>query len=324
MAFIAKLVSAISHLFTTTDAAVVEQSRQRYARNILWREWRHSDDGEYAQRLAGLLTDVLPDYWDKDEQDRPLAMEVEEALRLSCQYWAQAEELWADPLRRLDIKQQQPDSPETLITNLQSYDWVDRFVARYTLAALGGEAVRSLIALANNEQSPLCRTATWLLHSIEVDTTTRLRPHLNRLLCPRCLVRFYRYEFYVNSKTQPFVYYGCRACGQSREFLEWTGQIVTVLDTAMTAVYIEQEGVIRGNWLAHRSLFDSDWVEIIQASDEDAERFAVQVGNDTDPFRQPRYRQIPCLVRPEARLSENSLRVLDKIFGQVEVRSGES
>jgi hypothetical protein len=59
-------------------------------------------------------------------------------------------------------------------------------------------------------------------------------------------------------------------------------------------------------------------VEIIQASDEDIERFAVQVGNDTDPLRQPRYRQLHCRIGLTCHLSENSLRVLQSVFGVVE------
>ncbi|MEJ2556606.1 MAG: hypothetical protein P8186_10325, partial [Anaerolineae bacterium] len=58
-------------------------------------------------------------------------------------------------------------------------------------------------------------------------------------------------------------------------------------------------------------------VEIILATDEDVERFAIQVGNDTDPYRKPRYRQMPCIVKPGCELSENTWRVLDSLFGQV-------
>jgi hypothetical protein len=64
-------------------------------------------------------------------------------------------------------------------------------------------------------------------------------------------------------------------------------------------------------------LFDCDWVEINQATDEDIERFAVQLGNDTDPLRRPRYREMRCLVGPECHLSENTLRILKNMFGQV-------
>jgi hypothetical protein len=67
-----------------------------------------------------------------------------------------------------------------------------------------------------------------------------------------------------------------------------------------------------------QQLFDFDRVEIIQATDEEVERFAMQVGNDTDPVRQPRYAQMHCLIAPDCRLSENSLRILRNFFGEVE------
>jgi hypothetical protein len=64
-------------------------------------------------------------------------------------------------------------------------------------------------------------------------------------------------------------------------------------------------------------MFDFDRVEIIRASDEEVERFAMRVGNDTDPVRQGHYPQAQCVVRPGCRLSENTRRVLKKTFGQV-------
>lgn len=74
------------------------------------------------------------------------------------------------------------------------------------------------------------------------------------------------------------------------------------------------------NWLARRALFDFDWVEIVQATDEDVERFAMQVGNDTDPFRRPRYPNMHCVIGPDCNLSENTLRILHRTFGEVKRR----
>jgi hypothetical protein len=82
----------------------------------------------------------------------------------------------------------------------------------------------------------------------------------------------------------------------------------------------KQNGVLRVNWLTHRKLFDFDEVEIAQATDEDVERFAVQVGNDTDPKRKPRYQKMRCVVSSECHLSENTLRILERMFGVVAVR----
>jgi hypothetical protein len=74
------------------------------------------------------------------------------------------------------------------------------------------------------------------------------------------------------------------------------------------------------NWLTHRKLFDFDEVEIAQTTDEDVERFAVQVGNDTDPKRKPRYQKMRCVVSSECQLSENTMRILERMFGTVAVR----
>jgi hypothetical protein len=319
MSFWSKLTATVSHWFITTDPVVVTKEQLRQAREVLWREWRYSDNGKiYAQnlRFVILLTDIWPDYWDQLEQSRPLAMEVEAALWQICQVLSQAQEVWADPLGRLAARRQQPVLVEQLLTELQTSNWIDNFVARHTLVYLGGQAVGPLVNLAVNEQSALRHTALWLLRSIEADTTARLGSHFARLVCPHCLVRYYPHEIWMTDKTHPLAYYGCRACGQSREFLEWPGQIVTVLDRTMTESYVEQKDVIRGNWLKLRALFDCNRVEIIQATDEDVERFAVQVGNDTDELRQPRYAKMSCMVA--CQLSENTQRILQHTFGRVE------
>jgi hypothetical protein len=78
---------------------------------------------------------------------------------------------------------------------------------------------------------------------------------------------------------------------------------------------------LRVNWLLRRSLFDFDRVEIIQASDEDVERFVVQVGNDTDPLRKPRYQEMTCRLGVDCHLSENTLRILEHTFREVTVHA---
>jgi hypothetical protein len=315
MSRVSKLVSTVGRLFVTAEPAVIEQKRRRQIQNILWQEWHHCQDETYREHLAQILTKhtvtgtVQP-------QERPLAIEVETALRQATQRWPQAQAVWIDALRSLDKQRQQPASPAELVANLQSTDWEERFVARHSLATLGGEAAIPLAVAASDQRSPVRQVALWLLRSIEAETRDRLSAHYSRLLCPRCLVRFYANAVFVPDLPE-FVYYGCRTCGQSREFLEWLGDVVTVLDEGMAATYVEQDGVLRGNWLRYRSLFDCDWVEINQATDEDVERFAVQLGNDTDPLRRSRYREMRCLVGPECHLSENTLRILKNMFGQV-------
>lgn len=97
-------------------------------------------------------------------------------------------------------------------------------------------------------------------------------------------------------------------------------KVVAVLDGSW-AEETRDEGidVHRVNWLQHQSIFDFDWVEIMQATDEDVEHFAMQVGNDTDDWRGSRYRQMPCLVSPDCNLSENTIRILQELFGEVRI-----
>ena len=90
-----------------------------------------------------------------------------------------------------------------------------------------------------------------------------------------------------------------------------------MLDSDLALEKFQQNGILRVNWLEHRHLFDFDEVQIVQATDEDVERFAVQVGNDTDPTRKPRYPKMRCVILPECKLSENTMRILERMFGEV-------
>ncbi len=284
--------------------------------NIIWREKHHCADPEYTLQLSGLIAteEVSRGLW---LQSRPSATEVEVALRQAGRAVSEGFSLWVVLLQTLSEMQEAPDPVQELIANLHDDDWQVRFLARHALVAVGGQAIPPLVNLANNRQELLWFTATWLLKSIEFETTARLYPYASRLLCPHCLV--YCHANWANrSGRMPFVHYGCRACGQSREFLEWTGKIVAVLDADMSEPYSQQKDVLRGNWLVYRSLIDCAEVEIINATDEDIERFTVQVGNDTDPLRMPNYEQMRCLIGCNCHPSKNAMRILQHQFGQVE------
>jgi hypothetical protein len=185
------------------------------------------------------------------------------------------------------------------------------------VASLGGVAVPALHEIASNGY-PLQMVAITLLEDIAEYTRSQLSYRLPNLLCPTCLTKFGPHEIHLNW-WRTITYYGCRTCGQSREFIEDNGQAVMILNQAMTTTQLRQDGIFLVNWLAQRELFDFDEVQIIQASDEEVERFAVQVGNDTDPLREARYQQMRCIVSPRCRLSENTMRILERMFGQVEV-----
>jgi hypothetical protein len=94
--------------------------------------------------------------------------------------------------------------------------------------------------------------------------------------------------------------------------------VTAVLDSSWSQPHELQAGLLRLNWLVHRQLFDFDRVEIVRATDEEVERFAVQVGNDTDGFRKSRYATLRCTLAPTCVLSENTRRVLARTFGEVQ------
>ena len=182
-----------------------------------------------------------------------------------------------------------------------------------SLVVLGGDVVPALRKISKQTDPILSSIAHQLLEDIGRETTDRLAPRASNILCPQCLTHFISYQIYPSS-WHPSVYYGCRNCGQSREFVEGV-RVIAVLDRRMTTEQVEQNGVLCVNWLMRRRLFDFDEVNIIDATDEDIERFAVQAGNDGDIVRKPRYKEMLCTVTPG--VSDNSVWVLGKIFGHL-------
>ena len=296
----------------------VESDLQNW-QNILWREWRHCDDQDYARFLYKTIYRGPFTWFHRlagRGQARPYAAEVETALRRACQAPRGAGYMWKKYLSRLEEAKAKSTPLEKLIANLQDDHWFERLMARHVLLHRGGEVVRSLWVLAQDSTSPIQQTALWLLESISADTTARLAPKADHLLCPQCLVYCYAHRIDLLGQAD-LTYYGCRVCGQSRSFQTRFEAVVVVLDAGMLDRQIEQAHQLRVNWFQHRVLFDFDRVEIVQATDEAVERFAIQVGNDTDPLRKPHYQQMPCRIGAACRLSENTLRILESMFGQV-------
>lgn len=135
-----------------------------------------------------------------------------------------------------------------------------------------------------------------------------------RMLCRPCLLRPTPREF--RRLLLPTVkVLACRGCGNVLHFKRDIAEVVAVLDTDATKAVTVRKGSARVNALKQTAPFDYDHVEILAASDFDVERFCMSAGNDTDRHRAARRRTIPVTV--ECKLSENTLRVLDHIFGHV-------
>jgi hypothetical protein len=196
------------------------------------------------------------------------------------------------------------------------FDLLSQLAQTYPqILAWGGVAVPRLTELSQHKPGYLKAIAIQLIEGIQIETTQRLSEQSSQWWCPNCLVRRAG-QIKIQDIWPPRYYYGCQLCGQSQTFFR--GRVIAVLDQRMKLDQVGQKGVRRVNWLHYRTIFDFEEVEIVQATDEEAERFAVQVGNDTDPVRQPRYKRMRCLISSDCGLSENSLKILHRTFGRVE------
>jgi hypothetical protein len=246
-------------------------------------------------------------------QDRPYISEVTAVLTQVPRVPAEVKETWTEAINRLEWMQG-IKLPQTLIKFLRSHDWIERLAASHALVMMGGEAITSLGKIVTDKDPALRQRAIWILHSIGYETTTRLAHRADKLLCHTCLTRCTptTVEIILGDS---FTYYGCRLCRQTQEFWGGAKGVIAVLDANMTDEVVQQDELVRVNWLTRRALFDFDRVEIVRATDEDVERFAVQIGNDTDPFRKRYYQRMRCVVKPGCNLSENTLRILRHTFG---------
>ncbi len=289
---------------------------------VIWREVLHCYDEVYAYKLLTLLPD---DYENRTPQsvfrNRPNVSELENALyqinEISPSPFAQ--ETWTKPLYNLRQSKNNPVSIEKLIAQLNSPNWVERLIARHTIVYLGGEAIRPLMGRLSDQSEEWPETIEWLLENIAIETSKELSKQASHLLCPNCVVTCGKNKVKL-TWNQSLTFYGCQKCYQSRKFIERPEQIVAVLDADMK-LQQKQNGkgeVLWVNWLERKTLFEFDRVEIIKATDEEVELFAIQVGNDKDIKRKSKYKKMICTVGTECVLLENTLRILGKMFGGIE------
>ncbi len=196
-------------------------------------------------------------------------------------------------------------------------DWLrDLNFAYSTLAQQDSKAALFLLKSLSKIDPELQPHVICLLQKI-TQNTNQLEHRFSRLTCPQCLTRYTKHNIQHHLLANVLIYYGCRVCHQSTDFIE-SQTVAAILDNSGETKVCQQEGVLWVNWSIERTLFDFDVVKIKQANDEEVERFAMQVGNDTDPVRKASYKKIRCLVSAECDLSENTLRILERMLGQVE------
>ncbi|MCC6444479.1 MAG: HEAT repeat domain-containing protein [Armatimonadetes bacterium] len=207
------------------------------------------------------------------------------------------------------------------------------------------EAVLPLIARLEDGQPEVCRTAAGALEMLgdlravgplfarledadegvlqavksALDALTMpLEPYLQTGLCGECFSRLERTALERSFLSDSLSAVACRKCRRADAVLYDISYVVAVLNERMEKTFSAVNEIVSVNWLRHRQLFDFDEVYIIRASDEEVERFCVQVGNDTNPYRQGLYRKMRCVLPPSGSLSGNTVRILRSLFGEVE------
>lgn len=185
---------------------------------------------------------------------------------------------------------------------------------------LGGEAIPTLRQVTQESQE-IGQVCLQMMQDIGRETTDQLSRQMSELWCPKCVARFATIEIDL-AKTKNITFCGCRVCSQSRQFLQLKKGVVAILDNQDLTEQTQQEGELRVNWLSRSEMFDFERVEIKQATDEEVERFAVQVGNDTDEVRCHRYKEMGCNIYCE--LSTNTTKILQSIFGSVKTQPAPS
>lgn len=181
------------------------------------------------------------------------------------------------------------------------------------IVALGAEAIPDLLPLTKT--SVIDKVIYSLIEDITREATHLWENKRDLLICPQCLTKCTQ-QIVSLSWFKKIKYPACRQCGQSRHFLE-VKFVVALLDNNQPEDIIHRGNILRINWLNKKKLFDFDGIEIAQATDKEVESLAMQVGNDMDPYRKKRYKDITCALKSSCQLSANTHRILKQTFGKV-------
>ncbi len=198
-------------------------------------------------------------------------------------------------------------------------DWLSNLAEQYkNIIALGGSLIPTLSTIAKDNESWFeRRLAQHFIFAIAEDTKIKLSNRIKDYICTNCLSWCGAHKAY-SIWPEVTTYYGCRVCHQSQYFYHCE-KVVLILNQQMTLDLAQDDDTLLINWLSRRKPCDFEEVRIIDATDEDVERFVVQMSNDVDVVRRERLSKIPCRVSATHTLSENTLRILYRTFKQVRV-----
>ncbi len=171
----------------------------------------------------------------------------------------------------------------------------------------GSPLVPLLKAIAYHNGLTLQPFAEQILTKLDENTLTQGKAL--PLICTDCLAHYDQGNLLSQTKAH------CRICHQNLRY--FPGFIVGVLDRTNDISQHQQDQTIRIGWWPDKKIIDFDRIEILNASDEDVERFVVQLSNDTDPVRRDHLPQITCQIAKDCVLSENTQKILRRTFKSV-------
>jgi len=206
---------------------------------------------------------------------------------------------------------------EPLITILEDESKYVRVTAVKALEQLGDtRAVKPLTGALKDNEKEVSQAATEAITTLCNQNQRYLSASWKKVLCAEHLTRFtfHNVSLPVLKTTG---YYACRVCQRDDLIIKPIPQVTAVLDTGMSQKQTRVGDTLRVNWLKRNTLFDFECVEITNANDLEVERFCVQVGNDLDSFRKPRYQKMSCTVDSLCDLSQNTLKILKHTFQEV-------
>ncbi len=207
---------------------------------------------------------------------------------------------------------------EPLTRSLEAHDALLRRAACEGLGSLGSAGAIGPLRRALSDASPSVRRAA---ADALTRTTNALAPRLAAMLCGLHFTRFERRVVTGGFGRVIAPYVACRECDTAARPVMGVTRVVAVLDDRMLQT-VEYDGLAaRVNWLRAARLFDFDEVVIRRADEYEIERFCIQVGNDMDAFRRPRYARMPVYVHHEAGLSQGRTNMLRSLFGEVRVQT---
>ena len=208
---------------------------------------------------------------------------------------------------RIENKEDMNLSSEKLLEILKSNNFDLYMIARNTFLKQGIIAMKFLLNTYNNSKNTSYNESIIFIIK-KILQTREVSNKKEKGICSDCYIKS------SDFKIDDFKLYGCRNCARCSDFKSIKGKIINIIDNNIKEKVLYDGNDIKVNWFKHKQLFDFDEVMIVDAKDEDIEKFAVMVSNDVDEIRRKKYKDVTCKISKTCDVSDNTKRILENIF----------